>query len=112
MVGDCLLPPPLYFVIFGGPGRKRSTIRTPSRTRGRGLRPRNITPTTGSSEPTVNKRFRNRITKKKYIQNEITLLLHFVKIKKSPIMLAVLNLDKSKKLCSVCSIMPKIMLAQ
>lgn len=44
----------------------------------------------------VKKRFTNRISKKRYIQNEITLLFHFVKVKKA-IMLAVLNLDKSYK---------------
>ncbi len=60
---------------------------------GRGLRPRNIKSTTGSPEPTLNKRFKNRKSKKKYIQ--IKLPFSFRGSRKSQIMLAVLNVVKS-----------------
>ena len=37
----------------------------------------------GKCQWVFNKSFRNKISKKKYIQNEITLLFHFLKVKKA-----------------------------
>ena len=70
--------------------------------------------TTGRPEP---KGFTERVlktehVKRNFIQNQTTLLFHFVKVKVTDYA-TVLNFDKSLKLCWVCKIiMSKIILAQ